>query len=310
MSLKNIALLFFALLLAGVAQANEYKDHPMIGGYPGARLSSAKVADYDVIALPTSIVTLGEVNKVAQVEVKGKVSQYLYEKDDVSTLQIYENYLAAITKAGFKISFSCKQKACGSQSAAVALGESVAMDHNIYAMYEQPYYILANNSTGAAPVHGAWFIGGLNGNVAVQPTIVEEKPMANGLIAVDPGALKDQIDAGGKALIYGIYFDTGKAVVKPESKPAMNAIAQLLTRNKDLLLYVVGHTDDTGTGATNVELSHQRALAVVAELVAIYKIAAPRLQAQGVGPYAPIGSNTTDTGKQRNRRVELVKRLQ
>jgi outer membrane protein OmpA-like peptidoglycan-associated protein len=87
-------------------------------------------------------------------------------------------------------------------------------------------------------------------------------------------------------------------------------IAQLLAKNEKLLLYVVGHTDDTGAGAANLELSRQRASAVVNKLVADYKIAANRVQAQGVGPYAPAGNNTSDAGKQKNRRVELVKRLQ
>ncbi len=83
----------------------------------------------------------------------------------------------------------------------------------------------------------------------------------------------------------------------------------MLKRNPDLLLYVVGHTDDTGDGAANVNLSKQRADSVVAALEKNYQIAANRLQAQGVGPYAPAGNNTSDAGKQKNRRVELVKRL-
>jgi outer membrane protein OmpA-like peptidoglycan-associated protein len=97
--------------------------------------------------------------------------------------------------------------------------------------------------------------------------------------------------------------------VKPESKPTLDAIAQLLTKNNELLLYVVGHTDDTGAGTANLELSRQRAAAVVAELTGSYKIAPTRLQAQGVGPFAPAANNTSDAGKQKNRRVELVKRL-
>ncbi|HSX85069.1 MAG TPA: OmpA family protein, partial [Cellvibrio sp.] len=109
--------------------------------------------------------------------------------------------------------------------------------------------------------------------------------------------------------IYGIYFDTGKAEVKAESKPTLDAIAELLKRNPDLLLYVVGHTDDTGDGDANLSLSKQRADSVVAVLIKDYQVSASRLQAQGVGPYAPAGNNTSDSGKQKNRRVELVKRL-
>jgi outer membrane protein OmpA-like peptidoglycan-associated protein len=146
--------------------------------------------------------------------------------------------------------------------------------------------------------------------VGVQQVILQAKGVETGLIKVDADTLKSQIDSDGKALIYGIYFDTGQAVVKPASKPTLDVIAQMLARNKDLLLYVVGHTDDTGAGTANLDLSRQRASAVVNKLINEYRIPAARLQAQGVGPYAPAGNNTTDPGKQKNRRVELVKRLQ
>src|SRR5690606_38405591 len=146
--------------------------------------------------------------------------------------------------------------------------------------------------------------------VAVQQVIVETEALVNDLIKVDADSLQQQIDATGKALIYGIYFDTGKAVVKPESKETLDAIATLLKRNSALLLYVVGHTDDTGTRESNLTLSQQRSAAAVETLVKDYGIAANRLLAQGVGPYTPAASNDHETGRQKNRPEELVKRLQ
>ena len=143
----------------------------------------------------------------------------------------------------------------------------------------------------------------------MQQVIVQEKAVQTGLVNVNADSLKQQIDTDGKALIYGIYFDTGKAEIKTESKPTLDAIAELLKRNPDLLLYVVGHTDDTGDGVANVILSKQRADSVVATLIKDYQVTAARLQAQGVGPYVPASNNTSDAGKQKNRRVELVKRL-
>jgi len=308
---KYCALLFSVFLSVSVAHADTYKNYPVFGGYPGARLTVAQTVDYDAFNIPTSVVDARSYPyKVKEIEVKGKIFQHFYEINKVSTLQVYENYSAAIAKAGFQISFACKLNACGSESEATALGEHIAINNKIYSMHEKPYYILASKTNGNAKIYGAWFIGGLNGDVAVQQVIVEEKPLETGLINVNPDALKQQIDADGKALIYGIYFDTGKANVKPESKPTMEAIAKLLSKNKDLLLCVVGHTDDTGVGASYVELSRQRALAVVNVLVSDYKIPVARLQAQGLGPYAPASNNTSEEGKQKNRRVELVKRLQ
>ena len=110
----------------------------------------------------------------------------------------------------------------------------------------------------------------------------------------------------GKAAVYGIYFDTGKAEIKPESEPALKEIAKLLQADPKLKLYVVGHTDNSGGLDYNMKLSKDRADAVVKALTGKYGIAASRLSAFGVGPLAPVASNQTEEGRAKNRRVELV----
>ncbi|HWE84473.1 MAG TPA: OmpA family protein [Terracidiphilus sp.] len=69
----------------------------------------------------------------------------------------------------------------------------------------------------------------------------------------------------------------------------------------------MGHTDNVGALAGNVDLSKRRAAAAVQELTAKYGIAAARLAPYGAGPYAPIASNDSEDGRTMNRRVELVK---
>jgi OOP family OmpA-OmpF porin len=105
--------------------------------------------------------------------------------------------------------------------------------------------------------------------------------------------------------VYGIYFDTGKSVMKPESNPALEEITKLLKHSGSLTLFVVGHTDNVGNLESNLNLSADRADAVVKALTG-KGIAASRLKAAGVGPYCPVASNRTDDGKAKNRRVELV----
>ena len=203
----------------------------------------------------------------------------------------------------------CELEQCGTEKQVLGLGSQLALSNDLSNWYRKPYYLLAKKSLPTGNVYVALFIGGFEDEVGVQQVILQEKAVQTGLVSVNADSLKQQIDVDGKALIYGIYFDTGNAQIKAESKPTLDAIAELLKRNPDLLLYVVGHTDDTGDGAANVNLSKQRADSVVAALVKNYQVAANRLQAQGVGPYAPASNNTSDAGKQKNRRVELVKRL-
>ena len=136
-------------------------------------------------------------------------------------------------------------------------------------------------------------------------TIVEREQMEQ-KVAVDSDALFGDIATTGHAAVYGIYFDHDSADIKQESKPSLQAIADVLTTNSSLKLYVVGHTDMTGKFEYNVALSLRRAGAVVQVLVNEYGIAAGRLIEKGAGPLCPIGSNKNESGRKLNRRVELV----
>jgi len=138
--------------------------------------------------------------------------------------------------------------------------------------------------------------------------IIEMQPMEAGLVTVNAEALAGDISRTGHVAIYGIYFDTGKADLKPESEPTLAEIAKLLQRNPQLKLHVVGHTDSVGELAMNMDLSKRRAQAVVLALTTQHGIAAARLRPEGVGPLSPVASNKTEEGRAQNRRVELVER--
>jgi outer membrane protein OmpA-like peptidoglycan-associated protein len=108
-------------------------------------------------------------------------------------------------------------------------------------------------------------------------------------------------------VINGILFDTGKADIKPESDAALAEVSKLLKGDPKLLVYVVGHTDNVGGLAANMDLSRRRAAAVSQLLTTKYGIPAAQLSPFGNGPYAPVASNDSEDGRAANRRVELVK---
>lgn len=122
----------------------------------------------------------------------------------------------------------------------------------------------------------------------------------------------DQIAAGmaaeGKVAFYGLYFDTDSAALKAESAPSLAEMARWLQENPAAKVFIVGHTDLVGSVPHNLQLSRDRAGAVVAALVKGHGIAADRLEAQGVGPFSPVRTNAGEAGRTRNRRVELVLR--
>ncbi|MBL0141016.1 MAG: OmpA family protein [Betaproteobacteria bacterium] len=144
------------------------------------------------------------------------------------------------------------------------------------------------------------------GNGAIWLRIIEKQQMQQHIVA-DAASFANDLKATGHVVVQGIFFDTGKSVVKPESKPALDEVAKLLKADATLKLWVVGHTDSVGKVEDNMRLAQARAEAVAAELVSAHAIAAARLKGYGVGPLAPVAGNDAEEGRAKNRRVELVK---
>jgi outer membrane protein OmpA-like peptidoglycan-associated protein len=134
--------------------------------------------------------------------------------------------------------------------------------------------------------------------------IIERQLMKQDVVA-DAAALRSGLNENGHVEVPGIFFDFGKADLKPESEPALKELTAMLRANAALKVWVVGHTDNVGSVESNMTLSGARAAAVVKALVA-RGIAANRLAPHGAGPYAPVASNATEEGRARNRRVELA----
>ena len=141
--------------------------------------------------------------------------------------------------------------------------------------------------------------------VAVFVEVVEVKPMQSNMVTVNAAAMQKGLSSEGKIAIYGIYFDSDKADIKPESRPQLDEMAALLKNNAGLKVFIVGHTDNQGKLDYNLSLSQRRAEAV-AKALAQQGIPAQRMLAKGVANLAPVSSNASEDGRAKNRRVELV----
>lgn len=113
--------------------------------------------------------------------------------------------------------------------------------------------------------------------------------------------------SAGRYVSHGILFDSDSDHLKPESAPAIQAIARALQATPALALRIEGHTDNVGGDAHNLDLSKRRAAAVKGVLVSQFSIAEGRLTTAGLGATRPMGSNDTPAGRALNRRVEFVK---
>jgi outer membrane protein OmpA-like peptidoglycan-associated protein len=133
-------------------------------------------------------------------------------------------------------------------------------------------------------------------------TVVEKADVRQEISAND---LLNALNSTGKAILY-INFNSGESKILAESTSIVDQIIQLLRENPEINLSIEGHTDNQGDHASNLTLSENRARAVVNAIVA-GGINQERLISKGFGEDKPIADNTTDEGRAKNRRVELIK---
>jgi outer membrane protein OmpA-like peptidoglycan-associated protein len=226
-----------------------------------------------------------------------------------SAAAVFRSYQTALQQAGFDTLFTCAKEQCSKGGRIGATMHTVRkFDLRGAAFEDNDTYLLAGHQA-KNDIYVVLYVASYfyhPEHVSYMVDVVEVKPLETGLATVNAAAMASDITVAGHTPVYGIYFDTGKAEIKPESKAVLDEIAKLLRNQASLKLTVVGHTDNVGVLASNMQLSKQRADAVVAALVSQYQIAASRLQAGGVGSLSPVATNRTEEGRAKNRRVELV----
>lgn len=113
------------------------------------------------------------------------------------------------------------------------------------------------------------------------------------------------VKSGMTITLKGVYFEPGKATLKPESYPALQEAVKIMAENPSIKIEIQGHTDNTGSVQLNQRLSQERADAVMSYLVKNLGISPERLTAKGYGPSQPIASNDNAEGRALNRRVDF-----
>lgn len=125
-----------------------------------------------------------------------------------------------------------------------------------------------------------------------------------------PGADVDAIGAIGSALRSSfdasVLFDFDRSVLRSEAQAALTEAAVKIAAHPGAAVTVEGHTDDVGAAGYNVKLSQARAESVRAFLLSRPELKGWTIAATGLGATRPVSPNTTDAGRQQNRRVEIV----
>jgi len=308
------ALLSISTFACAAGDVPGSKDHPLLTRFSGATITAYSQTAFDEAFLPNQPVDDERTAKGLNLE--GKVTRISYMVgSDKSTLEVERNYVDALQKGGFQILFRCSAEQCGRnggnefQSLVINSGRmrKAGGDANFGGKHRTLLAKLPRASGDAYVFLHVMDESPSTKRTLVYEEVVEVKAMQTGQVKVlDSGALQKGLAATGKVALYGIYFDTDNAQVKPESKPQLDEMAKLLAANPALKVYIVGHTDNQGQFAHNADLSQKRAEAVAQALATTYRIAPARLAAKGVASLSPVASNGDDAGRAQNRRVELV----
>ncbi len=275
MTMRKTLLLLATLLVLAIPAAAQQKD---AAGCEDDPLFPVRMPNYRIEKCETKAFGSYDffTTQTPRRTVEGKFTFITYtvdrREDDRSGLEVVRNYENALKKIGGKIQASDPQRWVN--------GSVVVDGKEVWAQAEK-------------------------GNGKIWLRIVRKQDMEQVIVA-DAASFANDLKATGHVAVYGIYFDTAKADLKPESAQAVGEIVKLLKADASLKVYVVGHTDSVGNVDSNLKLSQDRAQAVIQALVA-KGIAAARLKSFGNGPFAPVATNGTEDGRAKNRRVELVR---
>jgi OOP family OmpA-OmpF porin len=277
---EKLCISVFVLLLFSSsvrAQEPEFKDTPWFSGMPSYLIYDAEDIEFD---------SYNFFNGKNCTTVEGKKFIRVYSlKEDAqksSVIQIMRNYSNAIKSMGGTVIYEGMPQ------------DAECADHN------------GLNLVVGKAVKGSdefWVEIATLGGDDYYMTIILKELMKQDVTA---SSMFEALNRDGHIALY-INFDTGKSVIREDSKPIIEQIVQMLNSNQELRLGVEGHTDNVGTPASNKTLSEARAKSVVSAIVA-QGISADRLSPVGFGQDKPVADNNTEEGKAKNRRVELVKK--
>lgn len=321
--------LFLASNLAIAADLPGAKDHPLLKRFGGSEIVGYQTKRFDTYELQTSTYKRYNFETKRREYVKppllveGALTRIWYEAaGDTSSTELFRNYQNELKAAGFKMLYDSTKDPAATQWSVFLkpFGEMMPQTNR------SKYIFFAADQKGIRVASAK--LSRPQGDIYVSITavewpkdenvykakrgayiavdIIEVAAMTENMVTVKAEEMEKSIASDGRVILYGIFFESNKAEIKPESKPTLDEIAKFMKKNPTLKLLVVGHTDNVGGFKFNMELSKRRAEAVVAKLTKDYGIASHRLIPYGVAYLAPVGVNTTEEGRAKNRRVELV----
>ncbi|NOZ34645.1 MAG: OmpA family protein [Chlorobi bacterium] len=293
---------------------NQKSISPLISDFTGAVKYYQKITKWDTYIFPTE--KMGWQGWKKTIKAQGEITrtQYVTSKDNNPAF-VYMNYTEALKKSNWTILFG------GSGTGQLnndsyewqyylfqegykqgsKFGDRLGFRANDRAKYA---YIAAEYEDTDNLYYAVIYIIDKGWGTMINQDIIKTKKPDVGLVTAK--ILTEKMDKNGHFALGGIFFETGKSTLTAQSDAALKTIADYLNAHKDKKYFIVGHTDNVGEFEANKKLSENRANAVLNELTTKYGVNSEQLKAYGIANLSPVVSNSTDKGKSRNRRVEIV----
>ena len=275
-----------------------------------ARLLSERESALDSYRLPVGPFD-GETVPATLVE--GRIDRRTWRIDGSgsTTLQILDPIRSQIEAAGYDVTFECEDRICGGFD--FRFGTEVVPAPHMFVDVRDFRMLSAVKGEGEAlgllvsRSRSAAFVQIVSvsppGDAAPEETAPDPAAPPTALSESD---MVDTLVRTGHVVLGDLTFGTGADALDPGDYVTLERLADYLATNPGVRIALVGHTDSVGGLETNIALSRRRAQSVRQRLIDRYQIDPARLEGEGMGYLAPVGSNLTPEGRELNRRVEAV----
>jgi OmpA-OmpF porin, OOP family len=294
------------------------KDYPLVSRFQGAVIEFYKETKWGAYKLPVN--DKGKIDWENPKTLEGKVIRIQYTASvDNNSEYVLQNYKAAFKKAGFTILTAIANEELGVSDRPHTWGDKYYVAGGYYnglnngkfgmgiglpAWKNNHAFIAAKTNKDGKDIYAIIYTVVCDNFTLLTQDVLEVEAVETGMVSAEN--ISKGIQTDGHIAVYNILFETGKSEIKSESEAAIKNVAEYMNANPGKKFYIVGHTDNAGDFVANMALSENRAKAVLNALTTKYAVKSEQLHAYGVSSLVPVVNNSTEEGKTKNRRVDIV----
>ena len=325
-NMKKLNLIFAVIFMVnatitfaqGTLDIEGSKDYPTISRFTGSVIEFYKETKWGSYKLP-----LNDKNTIDwenPMTLGGKVIRIQYSASKENNAEfVLHNYKSAFSKAGYKVLLAIANEELGVgdrphtwtdryyEAGGFYNGlnnKKFGLGFNFPTWKSNHSFIVARGKESNKEIYAIVYTVVDDSYTLITLDVVEIEDVETGLVSVDK--ISGDITNKGHIAIYGIHFEVNKLTIMSESQEFLKIIADYLNAHKNKKFFIVGHTDNTGEFTSNMTLSEERAKSVMNELITKYNVDVSQLKSYGVSSLSPVSSNSTEEGRAKNRRVEIV----